>query len=76
MEPKIQAKTKFDPRHHNSVISEKQLMAKKFKKEHKSAIKELRKDNQFIARVKFGEQREKFVFCIFWYFAIYKLKLI
>lgn len=52
-------RSKFDPRHHNSVISEKQLMRRKYKKELKSAIKEIRQDNQFIARVQLGEQLEK-----------------
>lgn len=59
LEPKIQSKSKFDPRHHNSVISEKQLLAKKYKKERKAAIKEVRLDNQFIARVQLKEQMEK-----------------
>jgi hypothetical protein len=54
-------RTKFDPRHHNSVISEKQLMTKKYKKEHKSAIKEIRQDAQFIARVQLKEQMEKLI---------------
>ena len=53
------SRTKFDPRHHNSVISEKQLMQRKYKKEHKSAVKEIRQDNQFIARVQLKEQMEK-----------------
>ncbi|RNA32622.1 nucleolar 14 [Brachionus plicatilis] len=58
-EPKIQSKTKFDPRHHNSLTSEKQLFAKKYKKELKSAIKEIRHDSQFLARVQLKEQLEK-----------------
>lgn len=53
------SRTKFDPRHHNSVISEKQLMQRKYKKEHKSAVEEIRQDNQFIARVQLKEQMEK-----------------
>lgn len=61
LEPKVQAKSKFDPRHHNSVISEKQLMTKKYKKEHKAAIKEVRLDSQFLARVQLKDQLEKFV---------------
>ena len=36
-------------------------MTKKYKKEHKSAIKEIRQDGQFIARVQLKEQMEKFV---------------
>lgn len=52
-------RSKFDPRHHNSVISEKQLMTKKIKKEHKAAIKEIRLDNQYISRVRLTEQLEK-----------------
>ena len=75
MEPKIQAKSKFDPRHHNTVISEKQLLAKKFKKEHKAAIKELRKDSQFIAKVKFDEQMEKFAHFLFSIFYKKKTKI-
>ncbi len=59
LEPKIQAKSKFDPRHHNSVISEKQLMTKKYKKEHKAAIKEVRLDTQFLARVQLKDQLAK-----------------
>jgi hypothetical protein len=35
-------------------------MAKKYKKELKSAIKEIRQDNQFLARVQLSEQMEKF----------------
>ncbi len=61
LEPKIQAKSKFDPRHHNSVISEKQLMTKKYKKEHKAAIKEVRLDTQFLARVQLKDQLAKLV---------------
>jgi nucleolar protein 14 len=52
-------RSKFDPRHHNSVMSEKQLLAKKYKKEHKAAIKEVRLDNQFLARVQLKDQLEK-----------------
>ena len=52
-------RSKFDPRHHNSVISEKQLDARKYKKELRSAIKEIRNDNQFLARVQLNEQMEK-----------------
>ena len=52
-------RSKFDPRHNNSVMSEKQLLAKKYKKEHKAAIKEVRLDNQFLARVQLKDQLEK-----------------
>jgi hypothetical protein len=52
-------RTKFDPRHHNTVISEKQLNKRKYKKEMKSAIKEVRRDNEFISRVQFKETMEK-----------------
>ncbi len=55
-------RSKFDPRHHNTVISEKQLQAKRYKKEYKSAVKEIRKDNQFIAGVQFKENMDKLVF--------------
>ena len=61
----ILKRSKFDPKHHNSVISEKQLNARKYKKELKSAIKEIRQDNQYLARVQLSEQLEKFVFCYF-----------
>jgi len=40
-------------------MSEKQLLAKKYKKEHKAAIKEVRLDNQFLARVQLKDQLEK-----------------
>lgn len=52
-------RSKFDPRHHNAVISEKQLLTRKYKKEMKSAIKEIRQDNQFLARVQLQEKMEK-----------------
>jgi hypothetical protein len=52
-------RSKFDPKHHNSVISEKQLTARKYKKELKSAIKEIRQDNQYLARVQLQEQLDK-----------------
>jgi hypothetical protein len=55
----ILKRSKFDPKHHNSVISEKQLNARKYKKELKSAIKEIRQDNQYLARVQLQEQLEK-----------------
>lgn len=51
-------RSKFDPRHHNTVISEKQLLQRKYKKEHKATI-EIRRDSQFIARVQLKEQLEK-----------------
>jgi nucleolar protein 14 len=59
IDPRVQTKSKFDPKHHNSVISEKQLDARKYKKEMKSAIKEIRQDNQYLARVQLQEQLEK-----------------
>ena len=44
------------------MISEKQLNARKYKKELKSAIKEIRQDNQYLARIQLQEQLEKFAF--------------
>ena len=52
-------RSKFDPRHHNTVISEKQLETKKYKKEYKAAVKEIRKDNKFISKIQFKESMEK-----------------
>jgi hypothetical protein len=52
-------RSKFDPRHHNSVISEKQLLTKKYKKEYKTAVKEIRLDNKFISNIQFKESMEK-----------------
>jgi len=59
LEPRVQLKAKFNPKHHNPIISEKQLDARKYKKEYKSAMKEIRQDNQFLARVQLKEQIEK-----------------
>jgi nucleolar protein 14 len=59
LEPKVETKSKYDVRHHNSVISEKKLNAIKYKKEYKSAIKEIRQDNSFLARVQLKEQLTK-----------------
>ncbi len=54
----IKKRSKFDPRYHNTVISEKQLLQRKYKKEHKATI-EIRRDSRFIARVQIKEQLEK-----------------
>lgn len=61
LEPKIEARSRHDPKHHNTVISEKQLNQKRYKRELKGAIKELRKDNQFLAKVQYDEMIEKYV---------------
>ena len=59
IEPKVVVKTKFDPRHHNHMITDKQLEVRKYKKELKSAIKEIKQDSQFLSRVRLEEQMEK-----------------
>ena len=43
----------------NNAVNEKQLTRRTYKKELKSAIKEIRQDNRFLARVQFDEQKEK-----------------
>ena len=48
------------------MISDKQLEARKYKKELKSAIKEIKQDNQFLSRVRLEEQMEKFVLFLFY----------
>jgi nucleolar protein 14 len=65
LEPKIEARSRHDPKHHNTIISEKQLNQKRYKKELKGAIKELRKDNQFLAKVQYDEMMEKYVSLVF-----------
>ncbi len=53
-------RSKFDPHRHDNVTSEKQLTKRQYKKELKSAIKEIRQDNRFLARVQLEEQLEKY----------------
>ena len=57
----MKQRSKFDPKHHNSVISERQLLRRKYKKEMKSAIKEIRQDNVFLARVQLKEKMDKYI---------------
>lgn len=47
------------------MISEKQLQTKKYKKEYKNAVKEIRLDNKFISNIQFKENMEKYVVKLF-----------
>ncbi len=60
IEPKVAIKQKYDPRHRNHTITEKQLEVRKYRKELKSAIKEIKQDNQFLSRIRLDEQMEKY----------------
>lgn len=62
----MKQRSKFDPKHHNSVISERQLLRRKYKKEMKSAIKEIRQDNVFLARVQLKEKMDKYIGYFIW----------
>lgn len=56
----LKLRSKFDLRYHNKIISEKKINAKRLKKEYNSAIKEIRKDNKFIARIYHSENMAKY----------------